>query len=121
MHQMLSRERSLKELFLARSASVGAGAGDPTRLMGAAETPRDRRAAPGSLLGCLLVPDVLTEEGEHPLPGIGGRGGVVGAPLVIEEGVLRFWVHLQVMRDASRCERWLQYASGPGGEVVARP
>jgi hypothetical protein len=43
-------------------------------------------------------PDVLGEKGQHSLPGVGRRGGVVGAPLVVEEGVLGARVDLQVVR-----------------------
>jgi hypothetical protein len=61
------------------------------------------------------------EEGQDPLPGVGGRNGLVVAPLVIEEGVLGAGVDLQVVRDASGRQFGFQYPGGFGGEILTRP
>jgi hypothetical protein len=47
--------------------------------------------------------------------------GVIGAPLVVEEGVLAPRVDLQVMWDASGGQLGLQRPGGLGGEVLVRP
>jgi len=49
--------------------------------------------------------DVLGEEGQDPLPGVGCRGGVVGAPLVVEEGVLGARVDRRSQPQLPKSER----------------
>ena len=70
---------------------------------------------------CRAAPDVLGEEGQDPLPEVRGGGGVVVAPLVVEEGVPGSRVDLQVVGDPGGRQAGLQHPGGLGGEVLARP
>jgi hypothetical protein len=62
---------------------------------------------------------MLGEEGEHTLPGIGRRCGVVGPQRVIEEGVLRSGIHLEVVRNAGRRQLGLEDGRGLRREVLS--
>ena len=94
------------------------GAGFPRQpARRASSWPRSRRLA---CCCCRAAPDVLGEEGQDPLPGVRGGGGVVVAPLVVEEGVPGSRVDLQVVgipaavRPASSTPAALVVKSLPG-------
>ena len=60
-----------------------------------------------------VASDVLGEEHQDALPGIGRRGGVMVLQLVVEERVLCARVHLQVMRHARRRQLVLEDGRRP--------
>jgi nucleotidyltransferase-like protein len=78
-----------------------------------------------SLCARLLAaaPDMVGEESQDPLPGVGCRDQMGGAPLVVEEGVLGTRVDRQVVRDTGGRQLGLQHggrARAYGGQSASR-
>ncbi len=112
------RSRTLKYSQISVRLSLGGGAG-----VAPAHSDVRENTSTGRALARLqrAVPDALGEEGQDPLPGVGGRDGLVGAPPVVEKGVLGSGVDLQVVRDARGRQFRFQHPGGFGGEIPARP
>lgn len=67
-----------------------------------------------------ILPQLLLEEGQHPLPAIFGGGGIrrLGLAPPVEERVRRIRVDFDVMRNVVGIERRVQFSARPGCEIA---